>query len=82
MNFPAEFIQQLKERAENRCECGRSGCHQSSERCFQPLIGEPGASRWSPIFTGESPSFPPVAVNYIALCSQCAKPRVAPTPPG
>lgn len=78
MNYPTDFTQKLKERASNRCECERSGCHQTQERCFQPLIGEPDASRWSPVFTGDSMSFPPSPANYIALCGPCAKPRVAP----
>lgn len=76
MNYPTPFLHELKQRAADRCECERSGCHEGQGRCAEKLIDEPGgAARWSPVLTGERLTFPPAASNYIALCGTCAVPR-------
>lgn len=77
MNYPPDFIKQLKERAGARCECERGGCHTSQGRCSETLTEDPGGqARWSPVLTGERLTFPPLALDYIALCGTCAVPRV------
>ena len=75
MNYPPEFLEDLKARAESQCECERSECHQAQGRCRESLVGEPDPLGWSPVMTGERITFPPVAMNYIALCGTCAVPR-------
>ena len=76
MNYPPDFIQQLRQRAGDRCECERGECHQTPGRCIERLMEEPGGlARWSPVLTGEHLTFPPVPSNYIALCGPCAVPR-------
>jgi len=76
MNYPTEFILQLKERSGNRCECERRECHEAQGRCGETLVEEPGGpGRWTPVFTGDRLTFPPAASNYIALCGPCAVPR-------
>jgi hypothetical protein len=76
MNYPPEFLQELKQRSGDRCECERSECHPGPGRCGEKLAEDPaGAARWSPVLTGERLTFPPVASNYIALCATCAVPR-------
>ena len=74
MNYPPEFLNELKERASNRCECERNECHGAPGRCGGKLDDGSGTS-WSPVFTGDHMTFPPVATNYIALCAPCAVPR-------
>jgi len=76
MNYPSDFLQELKQRSGDRCECERSECHPGSGRCSEKLTEEgTGAPRWTPVLTGERLTFPPVAMNYIALCGTCAVPR-------
>ncbi len=79
MNYPPEFIHELKARADHRCECERGECHGAPGRCLAPLVDLPDEpARWSPVPTGDQMTFPPVASNYIALCIPCVKPRVPP----
>jgi hypothetical protein len=78
MNYPPDFVKELKDRAEHRCECERRECHQTPGRCTQELVDAPAPDRWSPVRTGERLTFPPVALDYIALCATCAVPRTAP----
>lgn len=80
MNYPTEFLQLLRERSGNRCECERSECHRTPGRCRETLSDEPGPSRWSPVMTGDHYTFPPVPMNYIALCGFCAVPRAGARP--
>lgn len=75
MNFPPDFVRELKERAGNVCECGRADCHPGSGRCHAELIEGPMEGRWLPVATGDQITFPPRAVNYIALCVPCIVPR-------
>lgn len=75
MNYPADFLKQIKDRAGDRCECERSDCHEAPGRCVARLKDEEGKPRWSPVLTGERLTFPPVASDYIALCGVCAVPR-------
>lgn len=75
MIYPSDFIQQLKERAGHRCECERGDCHPTDGRCVETLVDEPGEGRWLPVRTGERITFPPVALDHIALCGRCAVPR-------
>ena len=80
MNFPEGFVAGLKQRAGDRCECERSECHGTPNRCGQSLVGMPDEqTRWMPVPTGEGVTFPPLISNYIALCLPCVKPRVAPS---
>ncbi|MBX7184568.1 MAG: hypothetical protein K1Y01_05415 [Vicinamibacteria bacterium] len=75
MNYPADFLKQIKDRAGDRCECERSDCHEAPGRCAARLKDEEGKPRWTPVLTGERLTFPPVASDYIALCGVCAVPR-------
>lgn len=75
MNYPYDFTQQLKEKAGHRCECERGQCHPSQGRCGEALIDGPGEGRWLPVRTGERITFPPLALDHIALCGRCAVPR-------
>ena len=75
MNYPATFIQELKKRASDRCECERSECHQGPGRCGAKLVDEPAPTAWMPVLTGERLTFPPVPNDYIALCGACSVPR-------
>ena len=78
MNYPNDLLTQLKARAGDRCECERSNCHGTLDRCDHRLADEPAdAYAWSPVHTGEHLRFPPVASDYIALCKPCAVPRNA-----
>lgn len=78
MNYPADFLAQIKKRAGDRCECERSECHRGPGRCSARLPEEPGGpAPWAPVHTGEHLRFPPVPADYIALCEACAVPRNA-----
>lgn len=72
MLFSTEFISEIKARAADRCECGRSDCHGGDGRCHAKLSDE---ASWSPVLTGERLTFPPAVNQYIALCGACAVPR-------
>ena len=78
MNYPEDFISDIKKRAGDRCECERNTCHQTQGRCGEMLLAPDGLAAWSPVRTGERVTFPPVASDYIALCAHCAVPRNAP----
>ena len=78
MNYPADFISSIKERASEMCECERRECHQAQGRCTEKLLEPDGVPRWTPVRSGERITFPPVPSDYIALCSVCAVPRNAP----
>ena len=80
MNYPTEFLQALKERSGNRCECERSEFHRTPGRCGATLTDESGPSRWSAVMTGDHHTFPPEPMNYIALCGLCAVPRAGARP--
>lgn len=75
MNYPADFINELKTRSGSRCECERRDCHGAEGRCRAGLLEEGGIARWTPVLTGERLTFPPIASNYIALCAPCSVPR-------
>lgn len=75
MNYPAEFIHQLKERSGARCECERRECHETQGRCSAVLADDPAEGKWTPVFTGERLTLPPAALDYMALCARCAVPR-------
>ncbi len=75
MKYPADFVKELKDRSNATCECERGTCHPSPGRCSENLAGEPGGEHWAAVMTGDRITFPPVAMNYIALCRHCAVPR-------
>ena len=75
MNYPSDFIRDLKGRASDRCECERGTCHPSPGRCSRPLIEGPMEGRWLPVKTGDRVTFPPEAPDFIALCDPCIAPR-------
>lgn len=71
-HWPADFIEALKLRASNRCECARAFCHDGNAVCRMPLLEETGLARWSPVPQSRPIAEPPDPAEYLAFCGPCA----------